>query len=400
MKPELQPRIDDLAGNGAGLFVHTARQKRNRFVAIMVCLALLASVGPLIAGSTVQEGTDAHKLADAHGMVEWIGALFALVVGLALVMHFAALGNRLYLFIGLAFFVNGAEDLVHGLLCLAGGHQWLGAEHAQLAQFIPGTYVTGRLMFGILLVLAPFAPRMLGTSRSPKRETILVSSIVLAATLVATAVAFMLPLPQFIYPNSAISRPVDFVSAAVLVAAFIVFAQYYRRHGEAICWWILLSIGVNIIGQLMMSFSKSLFDVSFNIAHVYKLLGYIIPLLGFCICQVAIIAACRRAEERLQEHQDHLEELVESRSAELSQTNVQLQEENVVRQRVEERLRQKMEQLELFNRLSQGRELQMIKLKREVNEMARKSGVAPPYDLAFADAGPIAKAASEEDVTP
>ena len=104
-----QPRIDDLAGNGASLFVHTARQKRNRFVAIIVCMALLTSVGLLITGSTVQGDANAHELADAHGMIEWIGALFGLVVGLALVMHFAALGNRLYLFIGLAFFVNGAE---------------------------------------------------------------------------------------------------------------------------------------------------------------------------------------------------------------------------------------------------------------------------------------------------
>ncbi|KKL70517.1 hypothetical protein LCGC14_2104110, partial [marine sediment metagenome] len=38
---------------------------------------------------------------------------------------------------------------------------------------------------------------------------------------------------------------------------------------------------------------------------------------------------------------------------------------------------------ERFNRLAVGREQRMIELKREVNEMARKAGVAPPYDSAL-----------------
>jgi len=45
------------------------------------------------------------------------------------------------------------------------------------------------------------------------------------------------------------------------------------------------------------------------------------------------------------------------------------------------------DELSRFNRLAVGRELRMIELKREVNEMARRAGVAPPYDLAFAKAG-------------
>ena len=57
------------------------------------------------------------------------------------------------------------------------------------------------------------------------------------------------------------------------------------------------------------------------------------------------------------------------------------------RKRAEEELRQTLAELEKFNRLAVGRELRMIELKREVNEMARRAGVAPPYDLAFAEAG-------------
>lgn len=42
-----------------------------------------------------------------------------------------------------------------------------------------------------------------------------------------------------------------------------------------------------------------------------------------------------------------------------------------------------MADLERFDRLAVGRERRMIELKREVNEMASKAGVKPPYGLSF-----------------
>ena len=44
------------------------------------------------------------------------------------------------------------------------------------------------------------------------------------------------------------------------------------------------------------------------------------------------------------------------------------------------------EELERFNRLSVGRELQMIALKQQVNELSRQLGQSPPHALAFLDA--------------
>jgi len=61
--------------------------------------------------------------------------------------------------------------------------------------------------------------------------------------------------------------------------------------------------------------------------------------------------------------------------------------ETVARKQAEQELQQRMDELGQFNRLAVGREERMIELKREVNEMSRKAGVAPPYDLAFAESG-------------
>lgn len=48
-----------------------------------------------------------------------------------------------------------------------------------------------------------------------------------------------------------------------------------------------------------------------------------------------------------------------------------------------EELKQRNEELERFNRLSVGRELQMIELKRQINELSQQLGRQPPFDLSF-----------------
>lgn len=57
------------------------------------------------------------------------------------------------------------------------------------------------------------------------------------------------------------------------------------------------------------------------------------------------------------------------------------------RRQAEEESQRHLQELERFNRLTVGREQRMIELKREVNETAHKAGLAPPYDLAFAESG-------------
>lgn len=51
-------------------------------------------------------------------------------------------------------------------------------------------------------------------------------------------------------------------------------------------------------------------------------------------------------------------------------------------------LAERNEQLSRFNQVAVDRELDMIDLKRQVNQLARELGRVEPYNLAFADASP------------
>jgi PAS domain S-box-containing protein len=67
--------------------------------------------------------------------------------------------------------------------------------------------------------------------------------------------------------------------------------------------------------------------------------------------------------------------------------------ETRLRQQAEE-LAQRNAELERFNSVTVGRELDMIALKREVNELAERLGLAPRYPLAFASPVPRQTAAA------
>ncbi|MFC1491584.1 MASE3 domain-containing protein, partial [Nitrospinota bacterium] len=323
------PSLSVFIGQEVSLTTHTSSQLRWHLVALAIIILILSSVYPFLAISAHQGNTD------LHAMIEMVGSLIGLIAGFTIVARFYVLGNRFLLFVGLAFFVNGAEDFAHGYLTFASHHGWIGLPASSLAAFIPGTYVTGRLLMGLILIASPFVPFWFGQSTDTKQETLWVSFVVLGITLVATVLAFQIPLPRFIFPERLISRPVDFLSAVILFIALVIFFREYFREGDMLTWWLMLSIAVNIVGQVMMSFSKSLFDPFFDIAHIYKVLGYAIPLLGFCLFQITLLQESRRARKKLHKAHDELEVQVEERTAGLRVANESLEREITERKEAE-----------------------------------------------------------------
>lgn len=274
--------------------MHSPMQQRIYLITMGVILILLSFIYPLLAQSSHQGNQDIHST------MEIIGSLFALVTGLSLLIHFYTLSNRLFLFTGLAFFINGQEDLIQGISSSTFMENLIGLPTTSLTSLIPGTDVAGRLVMGIILLTAPFIMKYMGKSQDPKSETIWGSAIVFSIGILATILAFQLTIPILTYPNNFVTKPVDFLSAIIFVEAFLIFLKLYLENHDIMAWWITLSIGVHAIGQLLMSFSTSLYDPFFDIAHVYKIFGYIIPMIGFSVYHIAIIIERDQAVEYLE----------------------------------------------------------------------------------------------------
>jgi DNA-binding LytR/AlgR family response regulator len=88
-----------------------------------------------------------------------------------------------------------------------------------------------------------------------------------------------------------------------------------------------------------------------------------------------------RVEQQLRVGQAWMLQQVRTKTEELRRTNNDLEERIVHSQHVQEQLQEKIAELERFNRMTVDRELRMIELKQEVNEMARRAGVSTPYEL-------------------
>jgi signal transduction histidine kinase/DNA-binding NarL/FixJ family response regulator len=285
---------------------HSKKEVRNNLIILSLFMFIILSFLPRMYSSTCASNPAYHYT------VEMVGALMGLITGIALITRFYSLGNRFYLFVGLAFLVSGAEDFIHGYLSFQAIEGVEALSRTVLDKYIPGTYAAGRIMMGLLLWFAPFSVQWFKVSKNPKRETYIISSIVVLVAALMTLIAFNLPMPRFIYPNNLISRPVDLVAAFFFFMGFGVFVLRYRRLRDAMTLWILFSIGINFAGQLYMSLSRGLYDGLFEAAHGYKLLGYAIPLLGFSLFQVSVIKDRIRVSRKLYTSEANLKALVEN----------------------------------------------------------------------------------------
>jgi len=277
---------------GELLTTHTVGQARLRLVVLATVTALLAAMGAYVVRS------DRIGSPDFYSLLEMLGGLVALAAGLGLTGHYYALGHRFHLVVGMAFLLNGANDLARGGVQFLSDHGFsrpLGTPQ----QFLPAAHVSGRLALGTLLLLALLFRR---TPRRPAAGRYALGAALAAALagVALTAAAYGLRWPRLIYPGRFLSRPVDVAAAALLLVALAAFLSRYQRGRGVLTWWVLLSIAVAVVGEVLMAFSKLLYDTLFDAGHLCKLVGYVVPLLGMATYTAGVLMERRRTEERLE----------------------------------------------------------------------------------------------------
>lgn len=102
------------------------------------------------------------------------------------------------------------------------------------------------------------------------------------------------------------------------------------------------------------------------------------------------ITELKKAQDALKKAHDELELRVEERTRELSDLNRELKKEIEIRKAAEEEIRTHVEKLHVsneklkrFNRAAVGRELRMVAMKKEINELRARLGQPPRYKLDF-----------------
>jgi len=281
------------------------------FILLYLFIALIfVAIGPTVFSSTWISSSD------FHACIEISSSFIAIIAAFACLMYYFGFKSRYFLIIGLGFFICGSEDLVHGIFSYKRLFEDSGVD---FSRFIPGTYVAGRSMLAIMIIVAVLLETGLKTTGNVRQKAIIFSSTAIILGGGVTLLAFTLPLPRFIYPEDIISRPVDFISAILYAIAFFLIIKRFLITRDIFSGMLLACILLNIGGQVYMSFSKQLFDIFFDVAHWANILSYCMPVVGITVQSLQEMRKSnreiderKRAEEAVRESEGRLKTIWES----------------------------------------------------------------------------------------
>lgn len=267
--------------------------------ALLCCIPALLMSGGMDFGSHTQpfsamgEATNhpvfMHRLFDlmhgafVHSILEWSAFCVALMIALFALLHYNLNGWTITPVISLVLLSAGTMDAFHVLAA-----DRLIPAVADNHQFIPFTWALSR-MFNALITIVGVGLLIFTDEVKQRRHT----GLILAASLLFASIGSALVLlcarlevlPQSYFPNQLITRPWDVPPLVLFVfAALVVIPSALQKHRNVFLLSIWISMIPQIATQLYMSFgSRDLFDSAFNVAHVIKIMAYLMPLAGLVI---------------------------------------------------------------------------------------------------------------------
>jgi signal transduction histidine kinase/ActR/RegA family two-component response regulator len=262
-----------------------AKQVKYRLVFIGIVMMLFVSSFPFL------RATGPLVSSEFHIIVELGSAVISMLVAFALIVRFYAMGNRFILMVGLAFFCNGLADGHHFVMAI---NQWQQTHFYFNSQaHLNPDQIAGVALFGVFLIAATVLP----TRKTPKRKSgdeddaLREPMTMLCILLVLACICLLLPVPRVVLSQGLFQRPVDFGIFVIQGFALGFFAREFIRTRDTLTWWITLSISIFVCSQLATATTVQSYGGLYIVAHCLKVLGAIIPLVGFSMYQIAMLQA-------------------------------------------------------------------------------------------------------------
>jgi len=210
-----------------------------------------------------------------HFYFEMLSVILASIVAIYAITRGHALKDKLSLFIGLGFFISAIIDFLHGVFSVL----HLG-ESTFEGYFIPQTWVAGRILMSIVMVIAVVKfgniQKNITKSDSIRKEIIIYTSFLSAIATVITIISLSQPLP-FLTIDFIIKRPYEMAAAVMFVIAIIFFyKQKLYAINDSFFKGLLLALIIDVFVNLIISYSSSVFDTAFNVAHILKNISYFV----------------------------------------------------------------------------------------------------------------------------
>jgi len=241
-----------------------------------------------------------------HFYIELFGAILAGILAFYYISRANTLSDKFSLFIGIGFLVNTLIDLFHVIVSLLNMDDTLFLKY-----FIPQTWFVGRLFLSAMLAIAivkyvSFSPLDSSTKELLQQQKSSIKHnnknyenykfsrllllyliiVTLFVSIVAISSLFVV-LPFSVIDNITIHRPYEiFPLALFILSLYYFYKNKIYKNKDIFYTSLVISIVLDIFGQIIMSFSAQHFDTSHNIPHVLKDAGYFINIIGLALSSI------------------------------------------------------------------------------------------------------------------
>lgn len=267
---------------------------------------------------------DVMNTSFVNTLLAWSAFCLAIVTAMLAVLHFYLNRDVTTPIIGMAFLCVAIMEGIYTLFSAQ-----LLQSVVEMDKMIPVLWTAARF-FHALIMIGGVGFLLLSRSRewSGQFNVVMIAYLIFAglACLVIQFISQADALPQFLFPERAISRPYDLVPLFMyLFAGLFIYPFFHRKIGSTFSLALLISVIPDVTTQIHMAFgSKALFDSHFIVASSLKIFAYSIPFLGLIWDYVltyrkantnvdrlrAEIGERAKAEERLEENEKRLQDFL------------------------------------------------------------------------------------------
>ncbi|MFB5600592.1 MAG: ATP-binding protein [Nitrososphaeraceae archaeon] len=270
-----------------------------------------------------------------HFYIELFGAILSSILAFYYISNGIVLKNKFTLFIGIGFLVNSLIDVLHVIVSLTHVYNLL-----FLKFFIPQTWFSGRFFLASMLLISIIKFPYLSKSEDVIQQEISKSHIdynniqknnsienkryknnfdnssysILLSVLIIFSLFLSLGSLFVIFPFSVIDDfPIHRTYELVpLVLYFITVFYFYKnkiyQERNVMYTSLILFIIVNIFGQIIMSFSATSHDTAHNVAHILKIAGYFIGIIGLSLSNLTYNIQLRKSSEIINQQYKQLQD--------------------------------------------------------------------------------------------
>ena len=258
-----------------------------------------------------------------HFYFELFGTILAGILAFYYLSRAKTLNDKFSLFIGIGFLVNALIDLLHATVSLLNMNDILFLKY-----FIPQTWFAGRLFLSAMLAIAivrytSFLSGSSSTQQQRRREQISSTKInenykfsrlfllyliivSLFSSVVAISSLFVI-FPFSVIDYIPLHRPYElFPLALFLISLYYFYKNEIYKNKDIFYTSLVISIVLDIFGQIIMSSSAQHFDTAHNMAHVLKDAGYFINIIGLALSSIQYNLRLRESNDRLRESNEML----------------------------------------------------------------------------------------------